>query len=184
MSGGERKKSSRLARITVQPEPEHQLPTRAPITVDHQQIRQWAEQRGGRPAMVVLPDTGEETGEIRIMFPTEETEETRREISWDDFFGYFDQDGLAFHFEERTPTGELSRFYRFVDREEARAATKPVTQKPTRAAGRRTMRVMARAEGRSTVTTGKAQTRKSKKTARTVEQGSRPRKKKIRKRAV
>jgi hypothetical protein len=46
-------------------------------TTDHEEIRRWAEERGGRPA------TGGEPGVLR--FDVNEPEDSLEEISWDDF---------------------------------------------------------------------------------------------------
>ena len=81
----------------------------ASTTTDHDQIREWAESRGGRPAMV---RTGkkEEGGILRIDFG--EPEDTLEEVSWDEFFEVFDDNNLAFLYQAE---GE-SRFNKFVAR--------------------------------------------------------------------
>ena len=37
-------------------------------------------------------------------------------ISWDDFFEKFDDEGLAFLYQDRTADGAISRFHKFVNR--------------------------------------------------------------------
>ena len=66
-------------------------------TQDHDEIRQWAEQRGGKPAEVASTERSGETGIIRLMFPSapHHNDGSLKEISWDDFFEKFDKSGLA-----------------------------------------------------------------------------------------
>jgi hypothetical protein len=82
-------------------------------TTDHDEIRSWAEARGGRPARVA--DTGDEGGILRIDF--REPDEGLEEIDWDTFFGVFEDRRLAFLFQDETAGGETSRFNRFVSRD-------------------------------------------------------------------
>ncbi len=85
--------------------------TLANTTTDHQTIRKWAEQRSGRPARVKTSEPGEI---LRIDFG--EPDESLEEISWDEFFRIFDDRKLAFLYQERTQSGETSRFSKFVER--------------------------------------------------------------------
>ena len=82
-------------------------------TTDHDEIRKWAEERGGRPARVA--DTGDEGGILRIDF--EEPDEGLEEIDWDTFFAIFDDRKLAFLHQGETAGGETSRFNKFVSRD-------------------------------------------------------------------
>ena len=65
-------------------------------TTDHEAIRRWAEERGGRPALA-LEQQDQPLG-LRIEFPEdrEGAEELLRPISWDEFFQKFDEDNLVF----------------------------------------------------------------------------------------
>ena len=91
-------------------------------TTDHETIRQWAEERGGRPAAVKRThEEGKEVGIIRIDFPDYSTEDTLEEISWDEFFEKFDDAELAFVYEEATSKGQKSNFNKLVKRETAAA---------------------------------------------------------------
>ena len=78
-------------------------------TTDHNEIRRWAEARGGRPAQV-----REAPGLIRIDFGQPEDE--LEEIGWDAFFEYFEDNQLAFLHQEQTAEGATSRFNKFVAR--------------------------------------------------------------------
>ncbi len=85
-------------------------------TTDHETIRRWAEERGGRPAGV--RGTGDEgdPGILRIDFPGQGEEDALEELSWDEFFEKFDEKGLAFLHQEQTSDGDVSRFFKFVRR--------------------------------------------------------------------
>jgi hypothetical protein len=80
-------------------------------TTDHQKIREWAEARGGKPSKV---DTGGEGGILRIDFG--EPEESLESIAWEEFFQIFDDNKLAFLYQEKTSGGDTSRFNKFVER--------------------------------------------------------------------
>ncbi|MCE5276900.1 MAG: hypothetical protein ABFD92_13630 [Planctomycetaceae bacterium] len=88
-------------------------------TTDHDDIRQWVEERGGFPATVETTEEGGEAGVLRIDFPGYSGGESLRRISWDEFFRKFDQADLAFVYQDRTSEGEISRFSKFVKRETA-----------------------------------------------------------------
>ena len=87
------------------------------ITTDHEEIRKWTEERGGKPAVVVSTlGKGEGVGVIRIKFPEYSEDKTLKEISWESFFKTFEEKNLAFLFQEETKTGQKSRFFKFVGR--------------------------------------------------------------------
>ena len=85
--------------------------SQANTTTDHATIRKWAESRGGRPARAATDGSG---GILRIDFG--EPEENLEEIDWDEFFRIFEDRKLAFLHQDRTDSGETSRFSKFVDR--------------------------------------------------------------------
>lgn len=80
-------------------------------TTDHEAIRKWAEARGGSPAVIRTDGKG---GVLRIDFG--EKEEEFDEIDWDEFFKIFDQNKLAFLYQDKTKDGGTSRFNKFVER--------------------------------------------------------------------
>jgi len=82
-------------------------------TTDHDVIRNWVEARGGQPARV--RETGE-GGVLRIDF--EPPDEGLEQIGWDDFFEVFEERGLAFLHQDMTEDGQISRFNKFIDRNE------------------------------------------------------------------
>jgi hypothetical protein len=86
-------------------------------TTNHDEIRRWAEARGGHPAAVRDTGDGGDPGILRIDFG--EPEESLEEIPWDEFFRKFDENNLAFLYQEQTEGGGESRFNKFVSRENA-----------------------------------------------------------------
>jgi hypothetical protein len=81
---------------------------------DHGEIRSWAEARGGRPSRV--KSTSGQGGGGLLRFDFGERDEALEEISWDEFFKVFDENGLALLEQEETKSGETSRFSKFVNR--------------------------------------------------------------------
>ncbi len=93
----------------------------ARTTTDHETIREWVEDRGGKPGAVKSTHRSGDPGILRIMFPKapHADDESLEEISWDEFFDKFDEAGLAFLYEETTADGEKSLFNKLVSRETA-----------------------------------------------------------------
>ena len=100
------------------------------ITTDHDEIRKWAEEHGGRPATVrSTHDKGHGqghgknggTGIIRIEFPDapNSKHDALEEISWEEFFEKFDESDLALLYQEETAGGERSNFNKLIGRETA-----------------------------------------------------------------
>ena len=87
-------------------------------TTDHDQIRQWAEARGAKPACVRGTGGGGDTGMIRLDFPGFSGEGKLQEISWDEWFRSFDDNELALLVQERTARGQKSNFNKLVSRED------------------------------------------------------------------
>lgn len=86
------------------------------VTSDHNTIKKWAEERDGKPAMVVGTGRGSDVGIIRIIFPGYGGQKSLQEISWDEFFIKFDEKKLAFLYQDKTADGKESRFFKFVRR--------------------------------------------------------------------
>lgn len=61
-------------------------------SVDHDEIRRWAEGHGARPAKV---DTGGEGGILRFDFESNGDESKLTRIEWDEFFEIFEDNDLA-----------------------------------------------------------------------------------------
>jgi hypothetical protein len=89
------------------------------MTQDHDEIRQWAEARGGQPATVKTTARGEEAGILRIDFPGYSGEDSLEQISWEEFFEKFDEKDLVFLYQDETVEGKESRFFKFISKETA-----------------------------------------------------------------
>jgi hypothetical protein len=85
-------------------------------TTDHKTIREWAAQRGGKPATVKATEHGDSPGILRIDFPGYTGEDTLEEITWDQFFDKFECANLAMVYQDETADGKTSRFCKFVNR--------------------------------------------------------------------
>ncbi|HEX2044261.1 MAG TPA: hypothetical protein VHF23_01390 [Gaiellaceae bacterium] len=85
-------------------------------TTDHETIRRWAEERGGRPAAVTGTGGADDPGVLRIDFPGRGDDESLEEISWDEFFEKFEENDLALVYQEETAGGDESRFAKLVRR--------------------------------------------------------------------
>src|SRR3954452_15081822 len=88
---------------------------------DHDEIRQWAEERGGKPACVRGTGGGDDVGMIRLDFPGYSGADSLEEISWDEWFQKFDESGLALLFQQTTADGQQSNFNKLIARETANA---------------------------------------------------------------
>jgi hypothetical protein len=67
----------------------------ARVLTDPDEIRRWAEERGANPACVRGTGGNGDVGMIRLDFPGYSGDETLEEISWDDWFGKFNESKLA-----------------------------------------------------------------------------------------
>ena len=85
-------------------------------TTDHEEIRRWVEQRGGHPARVKDTESKNSPGLLRIDYPGFSGADSLEAISWDEFFTGFDENNLAFIYQEETKDGKTSRFSKLVDR--------------------------------------------------------------------
>jgi hypothetical protein len=86
-------------------------------TTNHDEIQRWVEARGGRPASVRDTGNGDDPGILRIDFGDQD--EGLEEIPWDEFFAAFDENKLAFLYQDETDDGGESRFNKFISRENA-----------------------------------------------------------------
>lgn len=83
-------------------------------TTDHETIKNWVEERGGKPARV--EGTGEGNGGLlRIDFTDDDSLEA---ISWTEFFEVFEENDLALAYQDETTEGEESYFAKLVSRED------------------------------------------------------------------
>jgi hypothetical protein len=83
------------------------------VTIDHDEIRQWVESRGGQPTTVAGTERDSEAaGLLRIDFPGYSGEGTLEPIDWDEFFEKFEEAKLAFLYD----TDKGSKFNKFIAR--------------------------------------------------------------------
>lgn len=99
----------------------------AKVTTDHAEIQAWVEERGGHAARVKGTENKKGPGVLRIDYPGYSGEDTLEAISWEEFFEAFDENNLAFLYQEETKDGSESRFSKLIDRdsekEKSRAAS-------------------------------------------------------------
>ena len=84
----------------------------AKTTTDHNEIRRWVEERGGFPACVKGTGDQNDPGLLRIDYPGFSGEERLQKISWEEFFTKFDNENLAFLYQDEPD----SRFSKLIDR--------------------------------------------------------------------
>jgi hypothetical protein len=84
--------------------------SKSKTTKDHDEIRRWAEERGGKPTMV------EGTRILRFNFdePGGDDDDKQKGVSWEEFFEVFDESDLSFLYTDETADGKTSRFFKFV----------------------------------------------------------------------
>jgi hypothetical protein len=85
-------------------------------TTDHDEIREWVEKHGGRPAKVRGTGGDDDPGVLRIDFPGGAGEEDLAPISWDEWFAKFEESNLAFLYQKQKSGGEDSTFFKLVSR--------------------------------------------------------------------
>ena len=90
----------------------------AKATTDHDEIRSWVEERGGHAARVKATGGGDDPGILRIDFPGFSGEDTLEEISWDEFFEWFDRNKLAMLLSDESG----NRFNKLVARKTVRSS--------------------------------------------------------------
>ena len=93
------------------------MSTEAEVTTNHETIKEWVEERGGRPARVKGTDKGKSGGLLRIDYPGYSGEDTLETITWDEFFEAFESNNLAFLYQDETKGGKESRFSKLINRD-------------------------------------------------------------------
>ena len=109
------------------------------VTTDHEEILQWAEERGAEPACVRGTGGEGEIGILRLEFrgAPGARDESLQPISWDDWFGKFDERGLALLCQDQTARGDSSNFNKIISRETAEARDEGKIKSSRRSSGRR-----------------------------------------------
>jgi hypothetical protein len=85
-------------------------------TTDHDEIRRWVEEHDGKPVTVRGTASSGGPGVLRIDFPGGAGDDALEEISWEDWFDKFDENDLAFLYQEHKASGEDSTFFKLVNR--------------------------------------------------------------------
>ena len=93
------------------------MASKSSTTTDHDEIRRWVEEHGGKPARVRGTEDGGGAGVLRVDFPGGAGEDQLEHISWDEWFEKFDQNDLAFLYQEEKASGEDSTFFKLVSRD-------------------------------------------------------------------
>ena len=84
---------------------------------DHDEIQQWAEERGAKPAAVRSTENDDDIGIIRLDFPGYSGNDSLEEVGWDEWFEQFDNRNLALIVQEETANGKPSNFNKLVSRD-------------------------------------------------------------------
>jgi hypothetical protein len=108
--GPESSKSLEYSQEITSPDDEPERAGRSLATTSHEVIRQWAEERGGRPATVEGTEHGDRLGVLRFDFGDDTPK--LRHVSWDEWFRTFDERGLNFIYQEERSDGRQSTFFR------------------------------------------------------------------------
>jgi hypothetical protein len=117
---------------------------------DRDEIRRWAEERGGKPSCVRGTGGSDDVGMIRLDFPGYSGKDSLEEISWDEWFEKFDESKLALLVQEQTARGQQSNFNKLVSRE---------TAQRTGRGGKRNQ--SSRSDGRAATARGRSQRRRT-----------------------
>lgn len=102
--------SLKYSQEITSPDEEPEREGRSLVTTNHDVIRQWAEERDGVPATVPGTEHGGRPGVLRIDFGGDS--DSLEKISWDDWFGTFDERRLNFIYQEQRSDGRQSMFFR------------------------------------------------------------------------
>ena len=89
----------------------------AKVTTDHNKIQTWTEERNGWPARVKGTNKGNKSGILRIDYEGFSGEDTLERITWDEFFEGFEENKLAFLYQDEASGGKKSRFSKLIDRD-------------------------------------------------------------------
>jgi hypothetical protein len=92
------------------------MASKTATTTDHDEIRRWVEEHDGTPATVRGTESGDAAGVLRIDFPGGTGEDQLEHISWDEWFQKFDDNDLAFLYQQEKASGEDSTFFKLVSR--------------------------------------------------------------------
>jgi hypothetical protein len=92
------------------------------VTVNHEEVRGWAERNGGTPQVIDDPAAGSDKVGIRIDFPGRGDDtyladsSHARPITWAEFFELFERHELLFVYQEDADPRSVADSYRFEPR--------------------------------------------------------------------
>jgi hypothetical protein len=92
------------------------MASKSTTTTDHDEIRRWVDEHGGKPATVKGTESGDEPGVLRVDFPGGTGTDQLEHIDWDDWFDKFEDSDLAFLYQQEKASGEDSTFFKLVRR--------------------------------------------------------------------
>jgi hypothetical protein len=93
------------------------MASKSTTTTDHDEIRRWVEEHDGKPVTVRGTGDGDDAGVLRIDFPGGAGEDQLEPTSWDEWFEKFDENELAFLYQQEKASGEDSTFFKLVSRD-------------------------------------------------------------------
>ena len=115
------------------------------VTTDHEEIRRWVQQRSGRPACVKATESGDSCL-LRIDYPGVGAEDSLEPLDWEEFFEIFDNERLAFLYQDQKKDGDVSRFSKFVNRgQQSRSRSRHPGESAARKGGKSSGRSRAKA---------------------------------------
>ena len=97
----------------------------AKTTTNHEQIKRWVEKRGGHPARVKGTEVKGSSGVLLIDYPGYSGTQTLEAVSWDEFFKSFEENELAFLYEDEKKAGSQGRFSKLINRDSAHGKVGP-----------------------------------------------------------
>jgi hypothetical protein len=96
---------------------------------------------------------------LRLDFPPKD--ESLKPIGWDEFFDKFEKENLAFLYQDKTATGRVSRFHKFVERGTAGRGRTPSTKSSARSAPAASKPAKSAATARKSSSTGSSSSKTS-----------------------
>lgn len=84
-------------------------------TTDHETIREWVDERGSTAAQVTQP-AGDDPGSLAVI-PEGKMDDSLKEVSWEEFFEIFEDEGLAFRYQTDRDDPDEQWYCEFVERE-------------------------------------------------------------------
>ena len=126
-----------------------------PLT-EHEEIRQWAEERGARPACVRGTGSGDDIGMIRLDFPGYSGQDSLQSIEWDEWFQKFDENNLALLVQDKTARGQKSNFNKLVSRDTAEETNEMQEGRNNRSEGRTANSTRRSTRGRASTRTARS----------------------------